>query len=230
MTCKVSSKNIKTPRYSVLITAEKPLTDQSNPNGTTRIISLNQDSVVRLEDWTDQTRVDGVVLEKVQENEFRYRMYQTQISDAGLYRCVVTAWSPGGGGMWREAVNGLSNPIQIDFQTSGWCSICVWVCVWARRGGSSVTLFQWFPRLWAIPAILEIERLSRWCDGWELSLSPLVVLASFVLQIVYRKTFDNPKVTIITNFSFTNSAFMVLQAQSWFSVWNNCCHICQLHC
>lgn len=123
MTCKVSSKNIKTPRYSVLITAEKPLTDQSNPNGTTRIISLNQDSVVRLEDWTDQTRVDGVVLEKVQENEFRYRMYQTQISDAGLYRCVVTAWSPGGGGMWREAVNGLSNPIQIDFQTSGWYRI-----------------------------------------------------------------------------------------------------------
>ncbi|NXH21981.1 FPRP regulator, partial [Bucco capensis] len=119
MACKVSSKNIKTPRYSVLITAEKPLTDQSNLNGTTRIISLNQDSVVRLEDWADQTRVDGVVLEKVQENEFRYRMYQTQISDAGLYRCVVTAWSPGGGGMWREAVNGLSNPIQIDFQTSG---------------------------------------------------------------------------------------------------------------
>ncbi|XP_005310226.2 prostaglandin F2 receptor negative regulator isoform X2 [Chrysemys picta bellii] len=119
MTCKVSSQNIKTPRYSVLITAEKPLMDQSNPHGTTRIISLNQDSVVRLEDWTDQTRVDGVVLEKVQENEFRYRMYQTQMSDAGLYRCVVTAWSPGGGGMWREAVNGLSNPIQIDFQTSG---------------------------------------------------------------------------------------------------------------
>lgn len=119
MTCKVSSQNIKTPRYSVLITAEKPLNDHSNPNGTTRIISLNQDSVVRREDWTDQDRVDGVVLEKVQENEFRYRMYQTQISDAGLYRCVVTAWSPGGGGMWREAVNGLSNPIQIDFQTSG---------------------------------------------------------------------------------------------------------------
>ncbi|XP_048349910.1 prostaglandin F2 receptor negative regulator isoform X1 [Sphaerodactylus townsendi] len=119
MTCKVSSRNIKTPRYSVLITAEKTLNDHSNANGTLRIISLNQDSVVRREDWTDQDRVDGVVLEKVQENEFRYRMYQTQISDAGLYRCVVTAWSPGGGGMWREAVNGLSNPIQIDFQTSG---------------------------------------------------------------------------------------------------------------
>ncbi|XP_015276391.1 PREDICTED: prostaglandin F2 receptor negative regulator [Gekko japonicus] len=119
MTCKVSSRNIKSPRYSVLITAEKPLNDHSNANGTMRIISLNQDSVVRREDWTDQDRVDGVVLEKVQENEFRYRMYQTQISDAGLYRCVVTAWSPGGGGMWREAVNGLSNPIQIDFQTSG---------------------------------------------------------------------------------------------------------------
>lgn len=138
MTCKVSSKNIKTPRYSVLITAEKPLTDQSNPSGTTRIISLNQDSVVRLEDWKDQARVDGVVLEKVQENEFRYRMYQTQISDAGLYRCVVTAWSPGGGGMWREAVNGLSNPIQIDFQNSGQYrtnSVCIGVYLgwWRRR-------------------------------------------------------------------------------------------------
>ncbi|XP_042644665.1 prostaglandin F2 receptor negative regulator isoform X2 [Tyto alba] len=117
----VKSKDVSSASVSIFwaTQAEKPLTDQSNPNGTTRIISLNQDSVVRLEDWTDQTRVDGVVLEKVQENEFRYRMYQTQISDAGLYRCVVTAWSPGGGGMWREAVNGLSNPIQIDFQMSG---------------------------------------------------------------------------------------------------------------
>ncbi|XP_063161585.1 prostaglandin F2 receptor negative regulator isoform X4 [Candoia aspera] len=119
MTCKVSSQNIKTPRYSVLITAVKPLSDRTRPNGTTRIISLNQDSVVRREDWTDQDRVDGVVLEKVQENEFRYRMYQTQISDAGLYRCEVTAWSPGGGGRWQKAVDGFSNPIQIDFQTSG---------------------------------------------------------------------------------------------------------------
>lgn len=119
MTCKVSSQNIKTPRYSVLITAMKSLSDRTRTNGTTRIISLNQDSVVRREDWTDQDRVDGVVLEKIQENEFRYRMYQTQISDAGLYRCEVTAWSPGGGGRWRKAVDGFSNPIQIDFQTSG---------------------------------------------------------------------------------------------------------------
>lgn len=119
MTCKVSSKNIRSPRYSVLITAEKPVGDLSSANETRYIISLNQDSVVKLENWTDTARVDGVVLEKVQEDEFRYRMYQTQVSDAGLYRCVVTAWSPVGGSLWREAATSLSNPIEIDFQTSG---------------------------------------------------------------------------------------------------------------
>ncbi|KAG8517592.1 Prostaglandin F2 receptor negative regulator, partial [Galemys pyrenaicus] len=119
MTCKVSSKNIKSPRYSVLITAEKPVGDLSSPNETKYIISLDQDSVVKLENWTDASRVDGVVLEKVQEDEFRYRMYQTQVSDAGLYRCVVTAWSPVRGSQWREAATSLSNPIEIDFQTSG---------------------------------------------------------------------------------------------------------------
>lgn len=119
MTCKVSSQNIKSPRYSVLITAEKPAGDLSSPNETKYIISLDQDAVVRLENWTDASRVDGVVLEKVQEDEFRYRMYQTQVSDAGLYRCVVTAWSPVRGSLWREAATSLSNPIEIDFQTSG---------------------------------------------------------------------------------------------------------------
>ncbi|KAI5942520.1 Prostaglandin F2 receptor negative regulator [Manis javanica] len=119
MTCKVSSKNIKSPRYSVLITAEKPVGDLSSPNETKYIISLDQDSVVKLENWTDASRVDGVVLEKVQEDEFRYRMYQTQVSDAGLYRCMVTAWSPVRGSLWREAATSLSNPIEIDFQTTG---------------------------------------------------------------------------------------------------------------
>ncbi|KAF3813257.1 hypothetical protein GH733_018421 [Mirounga leonina] len=119
MTCKVSSKNIKSPRYSVLITAEKPVGDLSSPNETKYIISLDQDSVVKLENWTDASRVDGVVLEKVQEDEFRYRMYQTQVSDAGLYRCMVTAWSPVRGSLWREAATSLSNPIEIDFQTAG---------------------------------------------------------------------------------------------------------------
>ncbi|XP_030744278.1 prostaglandin F2 receptor negative regulator [Echinops telfairi] len=95
MTCKVSSKNIKSPRYSVLITAEKPVGDLLSPNETKHIISLDQEAVVKLENWTDASRADGVVLEKVQEDEFRYRMYQTQVSDAGLYRCLVTAWSPG---------------------------------------------------------------------------------------------------------------------------------------
>ncbi|KFO30320.1 Prostaglandin F2 receptor negative regulator [Fukomys damarensis] len=119
MTCKVSSKNIKSPRYSVLITAEKPVGDFSSPNETKPIISLDQEAIVKLENWTDASRVDGVVLEKVREDEFRYRMYQTQVSDAGLYRCMVTAWSPVRDSLWREAATSLSNPIEIDFQTSG---------------------------------------------------------------------------------------------------------------
>ncbi|XP_029434225.1 prostaglandin F2 receptor negative regulator [Rhinatrema bivittatum] len=117
MTCKVLSENIRDPRFSVLVTAEKLF---SNSSRTTKIISLSQDSLVRLEEWTDRDRLQDVVLEKLQEGEFRYRMYQTEVSDAGLYRCLVTAWSPsGGGGAWREVVSSTSNPVKVHFQTSG---------------------------------------------------------------------------------------------------------------
>ncbi|XP_042548194.1 prostaglandin F2 receptor negative regulator [Dipodomys spectabilis] len=119
MTCKVSSRNMKSPRYSVAITAEKTATAGPGPNETRCMVSLDQDAVVRPGNWTDAARAQGVVLEKVQEDEFRYRMYQTQVSDAGLYRCVVTAWAPVGGSLWREAATSRSNPIEIDFQTSG---------------------------------------------------------------------------------------------------------------
>ncbi|KAM4872937.1 prostaglandin F2 receptor negative regulator isoform 2-T2 [Thomomys bottae] len=119
MTCKVSSRNVKSPRYSVAITAQKVTVAGPGPNETRCMVSLDQDAVVRPGNWTDAEQARGVVLEKVQEDEFRYRMYQTQVSDAGLYRCVVTAWTPVGGSLWREAATGLSNPIEIDFQTSG---------------------------------------------------------------------------------------------------------------
>ncbi|XP_030059894.1 prostaglandin F2 receptor negative regulator [Microcaecilia unicolor] len=117
MTCKVLSENIRAPQFSVLVTAEKQF---PNSTRTTKIISLTQDSLIRLEEWTDRDRLDSVVLEKVHEGEFLFRMYQTQESDAGLYRCLVTAWSQGGsGGVWREAASNLSNPIKVDFKTSG---------------------------------------------------------------------------------------------------------------
>lgn len=48
----------------------------------------------------------------------------------------------------------------------------------------------------------------------KLCLSPLVVLVSFVLLIVYRKMFNELAVIITPGFFFTNAAFMVLQAQS----------------
>nr|XP_033799199.1 prostaglandin F2 receptor negative regulator [Geotrypetes seraphini] len=117
MTCKVLSENIRAPRFSVLVTAEKPL---SNSTRTTKIISLTQDSLIQLEEWTDRDRQDSVVLEKVHEGEFRFRMYQTEVSDAGLYRCAVTAWSQGSGaGVWRDVASNSSNPIKVHFKTSG---------------------------------------------------------------------------------------------------------------
>lgn len=48
-------------------------------------------------------------------------------------------------------------------------------------------------------------------------MSPLVVLVSFVLLTVYRKMFNELAVIIASGFFFTNAAFMVLQAKSWFS-------------
>ncbi|XP_069491882.1 prostaglandin F2 receptor negative regulator [Ambystoma mexicanum] len=113
MSCKASPRNLKDPRFSVVVTAEKPAA------GTARILSLSHDSLVRLEDWKDPGRQDAVVLERIQENVFRFRMHQTQLTDAGLYRCVVTAWTLGGGGVWQEAINATSEPIKMEFQTSG---------------------------------------------------------------------------------------------------------------
>uniref|UniRef100_A0A6I8NN96 Prostaglandin F2 receptor inhibitor n=1 Tax=Ornithorhynchus anatinus TaxID=9258 RepID=A0A6I8NN96_ORNAN len=122
MTCEVTSQPAPAARLSVLVTAERPAAAPAaphGPNGTVAVVSLSRDSVVRLEDQADRTRVGAVVLEKVREREFRYRMYRAQLTDTGLYRCAVTAWLPAAGGQWREAATGLSNPILLDLQTSG---------------------------------------------------------------------------------------------------------------
>ncbi|XP_005993665.1 prostaglandin F2 receptor negative regulator [Latimeria chalumnae] len=114
MTCRGSAENVRTPRYSILIKAER-LTDAGSRN----IISLSRDSVVTLEDWADKDRVDDVALEKVGEDLFRFRIHRTQLSDAGKYHCEAAAWTPNAGGTWRQAVSGSSNAIQLHFQVSG---------------------------------------------------------------------------------------------------------------
>ncbi|XP_078512734.1 prostaglandin F2 receptor negative regulator [Lissotriton helveticus] len=113
MSCKVSPHNIKARRFSVVVTVEKP------PSAPYGVISVSHDSLVRLEDWKDPARQDAVVLERVQEDLFRFRIHRTQLSDAGLYRCVVSAWTIGGGGVWQAVVNATSEPVKVEFQTSG---------------------------------------------------------------------------------------------------------------
>lgn len=72
MICKVFFKNIKLLCYFVFIMVEKFVGDFFSFNEMKYIIFLDQDFVVKLENWIDVLWVDGVVLEKVQEDEFCY--------------------------------------------------------------------------------------------------------------------------------------------------------------
>ncbi|MGH0130405.1 UNVERIFIED_CONTAM: hypothetical protein FKN15_018302, partial [Acipenser sinensis] len=114
MACKVTGKKLKNPKYSVLINVEEPSSRKIR-----KIMSMTQDSVTRLEEWNEKNRLDSVVLEKSSVDEFRFRMYGTQISDAGYYYCEVTAWTPDAGNTWSEATRGISNKVKIDFENTG---------------------------------------------------------------------------------------------------------------
>ncbi|KAK1167899.1 prostaglandin F2 receptor negative regulator-like [Acipenser oxyrinchus oxyrinchus] len=114
MACKVTGKKLKNPKYSVLINVEEP-----SGRKIRKIMSMSQDSVTRLEEWNEKDRLDSVVLEKSSADEFRFRMYGTQISDAGYYYCEVTAWTPDAGNTWSEATRGISNKVKIDFENTG---------------------------------------------------------------------------------------------------------------
>ncbi|XP_041127717.1 prostaglandin F2 receptor negative regulator-like isoform X2 [Polyodon spathula] len=114
MACKVTGKKLKNPKYSVLINVEEP-----SGRKIRNILSMSQDSVTHLEEWNEKDRLDSVVLEKSSEDTFRFRMYGTQISDAGYYYCEVTAWTPDAGNTWREATKGISNKVKIDFENTG---------------------------------------------------------------------------------------------------------------
>ncbi|RXM99099.1 Prostaglandin F2 receptor negative regulator [Acipenser ruthenus] len=114
MACKVTGKKLKNPKYSVLINVEEPSSRKIR-----KIMSMSQDSVTRLEEWNEKNRLDSVVLEKSSADEFRFRMYGTQISDAGYYYCEVTAWTPDAGNTWSEATRGISNKVKIDFENTG---------------------------------------------------------------------------------------------------------------
>lgn len=85
-------QNIKSPRYSVLITAEKPVGDLSSPNETKYIISWT-----RIPWWSWRTGQMHRWWCCIRESAGRWISLSNVPDsgpDAGLYRCVVTAWSP----------------------------------------------------------------------------------------------------------------------------------------
>uniref|UniRef100_A0A8C5WF47 Ig-like domain-containing protein n=2 Tax=Leptobrachium leishanense TaxID=445787 RepID=A0A8C5WF47_9ANUR len=108
MICSVSAKNIRSPQYSV--TVEKPA---SLSPGPAQVILLSRDGQI-------QRQPDGnTMLEMIKEGVYRFRLYQAQLQDAGDYRCSVTAWTQGGDGFWRDAARQESDPLTLEFQSSG---------------------------------------------------------------------------------------------------------------
>lgn len=121
MSCHITGQNLQNPGYSVLIRTEGKAGTASR-----KVLSLNPDSVLQLEEWTEPGRVDSVALEKTGPLEYHFRLYGAQLSDRGQYYCEVTAWSReqgsgsgSGGGEWSRVVSAESNKIQINFEDTG---------------------------------------------------------------------------------------------------------------
>lgn len=114
MSCQVSGQNLRNPGYSVLIRYEDPRAGKAR-----KIISLSADSVLQLEDGMVPSRADSVALEKTGPLEYRFRLYDAQVSDRGLYYCDVTAWTRDPRNEWNKAVSAESNKLEIVFADTG---------------------------------------------------------------------------------------------------------------
>ncbi|XP_052422251.1 prostaglandin F2 receptor negative regulator [Carassius gibelio] len=114
MSCRVTGQNLKNPGYSVLIRFEETLGGKSR-----KVLSLSQDSVLQLEEWSEPSRIDSVVLEKTGQLEYRFRLYGAQVTDRGLYYCDVTAWTRHQSQDWIKAISAESNKIEIAFVHTG---------------------------------------------------------------------------------------------------------------
>ncbi|XP_072369884.1 prostaglandin F2 receptor negative regulator-like isoform X1 [Scyliorhinus torazame] len=116
MICSVSAEHVEAPHYSVAIAMSEPaFTDVEDSK---MLISLTRDSVVKLERWNDHDRLEDIVLEKVSDEEFRFRLYRAQFSDEGSYYCIVQAWAPDANGQWSEVVANWSNTVAVAFKTA----------------------------------------------------------------------------------------------------------------
>ncbi|XP_018918661.1 prostaglandin F2 receptor negative regulator-like [Cyprinus carpio] len=114
MSCQVTGQNLKNPGYSVLIRFEETLGGKSR-----KVLSLSQDSVLQLEEWSEPSRIDSVVLEKTGQLEYRFRLYGAQVTDRGFYYCDVTAWTRDQTQDWIKAISAESSKIEIAFVHTG---------------------------------------------------------------------------------------------------------------
>ncbi|XP_051565758.1 prostaglandin F2 receptor negative regulator-like [Myxocyprinus asiaticus] len=114
MSCQVTGQSLQSPGYSVLIRFEKILGGKSR-----KVLSLSPDSVLQLEEWSEPSRIDSVVLEKTGQLEYRFRLYGAMVSDRGFYYCDVTAWTRDKSQDWIKAVSAESNKIEIAFADTG---------------------------------------------------------------------------------------------------------------
>ncbi|XP_062861901.1 prostaglandin F2 receptor negative regulator-like [Trichomycterus rosablanca] len=110
MSCQVTGQNLQNPGYSVLIRCVN-----SQGGKARKIISLNADSVLQLEEGMVHSRADSVALEKTGQLEYRFRLCNAQDSDRGSYYCDVTAWTRDPRNEWNKAVSAESNKIEIAF-------------------------------------------------------------------------------------------------------------------
>ncbi|XP_062906801.1 prostaglandin F2 receptor negative regulator-like [Mobula hypostoma] len=116
MTCSISAEHLEVPYYSVVVSMNEPAFIEAKDSK--KLISLSRDSVVKLEQLNINHQPEDLVLEKVSDKEFRFRLYRTQFSDEGSYYCMVQAWVPDANGRWSEAVSSYSNAIAVAFKTA----------------------------------------------------------------------------------------------------------------
>lgn len=114
MSCKVTGQNMQNPSYSVLIYFE----DAASRNRR-KVLSLNKDSILQLEEGTVPSRADSVALEKTGPLEYHFRLNGAQVSDRGFYYCNVTAWTRDRSNIWDSRISVPSNKIQLDFADTG---------------------------------------------------------------------------------------------------------------
>ncbi|XP_017312318.2 prostaglandin F2 receptor negative regulator isoform X2 [Ictalurus punctatus] len=83
---------------------------------TRKLASLSPDLVLKLEDWHESSRQNGLSLVKTGNTEFLFRIQSVQMMDRGFYSCEVAAWTRPDGNNWVEITKGESNKIQINFE------------------------------------------------------------------------------------------------------------------